>query len=238
MMDHQAINKARTVYYGLFASAFAFHFSEEEYRVLMKAVDTLSIAPADDLTAETLQDMKTFMAEKGFDGLKDESDQVFFSPSTTFVPMTASFYYEKRDDGSQRLEMIEYVLQSGFRRNEENFKENEDHLEFMLIFIQQLLMDELDGNAKAAELSKKVFANILNGIIDTIAENVYLHEKSVFYKHVAILLSSFVEIERQLLDISRPMDQEVKDLTRAGLRKGKLPPRQMQNRNLDEFESI
>ncbi len=238
MIDNTAVDKARIVYYGLFASAFAFDFGKQEFTLLSNAINTLHHSPIDDLTGATLAEMQQFIEEKGFAGIKDESDQVFYSPATSHLPMTASFYYENRDDGSQRVEMIDYLLQSPFRRNIDTFRENEDHIEFILLFIQHLINDALEGNRKSALLAEKVFTNVLNGMIDSFAANVFQHEKSDFYKNVAVLLYSFVDIERQLFDVGRPIRLETKDMMRQEARKEKLPPRQMPVRNLEEFGSL
>lgn len=238
MMDYEAINKTRVVYYGLFASALAFDFTRQEFKVIKQAVNVLSKDPINATSAKALTAMTQFIETHGFKGLKNESDQVFFSPTTSLVPMTASFYFEKRDDGTQRVEMIDYIFRSTYRKNSDTFKENEDHIEFIFLFIQQLIKDELSGKDESAKLAKEVFTNILNGMIDRLTENIFKHEYSSFYKQTAILLESFIAVERLFLDIHKPVDTETKDMTRPGLRKGKLPPRQMQKRNLDEFESI
>ncbi len=238
MIDFQAISKARMVFYGLFASAFAFNFTEREYESIRDNIKLLSSHPINDLSAVLLYEMQQTVDTEGYEGLKKESDQIFFSPTTTMLPTTASYYFERRDDGSQRLMMIDYILQSKFRKNAEEFKENEDHIEFILLFIQRLIEDELNGNEEAGKLAKDVFANILDGMIDQFSENVINHEKASFYRNTAVLLNSFVEMERQYLEIEQHALPEVKDMTRPGLRKGKLPPRQMQKRNLEEFGSI
>lgn len=238
MIDHQAVSKARMIYYGLFASAFSFNFTEKEYEAIQNNIRLLISNPMDDLSGVVLYEMQKIAAVEGFAGLKQESDQVFFSPTTTMLPTTASYYFEKRDDGSQRVMMIDYILQSKFRKNAEEFKENEDHIEFILLFIQRLIEDDLNGNEEAGKLVREVFANIVDGMIDQFSENVFNHEESFFYKHTAVLLNAFIEMERQYLEIEHTTNVEIKDMTRPGLRKGKLPPRQMQKRNFDEFSSI
>lgn len=238
MIDHQSISKARIIYYGVFASAFAFNFTRKEYDCIQQGIQHLLTSPMDHQSGLALSEMQKITDSKGFEGLKQESDQVFFSPTTTMLPTTASYYYEKRDDGSQRLMMIDYLLQSSFRKNSDEFKENEDHIEFIFLFIQRLIEDELNGNQKAAELAREVFTNILDGMIDQFRDNVFNHENSDFYRHVAVLLSSFMEMEREYLAIERQAATELKDMTRPGLRKEKKAPRRMVNRNFEEFGSV
>lgn len=238
MLDHHAISKARMAYYGLFASAFAFNFTEREYEVIRKNINLLLTHPFNELSGVVLYEMQKISAVERFEGLKQESDQIFFSPTTTMLPTTASYYFEKRDDGSQRVMMIDYILQSNFRKNADEFKENEDHIEFILLFIQRLIEDELNGNKEAGRLAKDVFANILDGMVDQFCDNVFNHENARFYKHTVTLFNAFMEIERQYLEIEQQSRVNVKDMTRPGVRKGKLPPRQMQKRNFEEFGSI
>ena len=116
-MERVAINKARVVYYGLFASLFSFCMTREHFEIIEKSVDLLSENPIDEQTAKALPGITKRLQEGGYPALKEESDQVFYNPTTTFVPMTASYYYEQRDDGSKRREMINYLLESKFRRN-------------------------------------------------------------------------------------------------------------------------
>ncbi|PID77329.1 MAG: hypothetical protein CSB24_01920 [Deltaproteobacteria bacterium] len=238
MIDNTAVDRARIVYYGLFASAFAFRFGKQEFEILKNAVRTLNEAPIDEPSAEALAGMQDFIGQHGFQGVRDESDQVFYSPVTSHLPMTASFYYENRDDGSQRVAMIDYLLKSPFRKNSGSFQENEDHIEFILLFIQHLIEDSLKEKPESASLAGEVFADILNGMIDLFADNVFRHEKSVFYRHTAALFHSFADIERQVFGLDRPQNIAVKDMMRQDLRKEKLPPRQMQTRNFEEFDSI
>lgn len=238
MMDQQAISKARMIYYGLFAAAFSFNFTKHEYQLINNNIKILRSHPVNELNEVTLYEMEKLVESLGFRGIKQESDEIFFSPITTMLPTTASYYYEKRDDGSQRTMMINYLFQSKFRKNGEEFKENEDHIEFILLFLQRLIEDELNGNTESGQLAGKIFANILDGMINQFTQNVFYHENARFYKHTAILLSSFMEMERQYLQIEQQTLAEVKDMARPELRKEKLPPRQMVTRNFAEFGSI
>lgn len=224
-MDNTTINRARIVYYGLFSSLFSFSMGKEKYDTIVRAVNILHQNAIDDQSEKALDNMKRRLKKGGFTALEQESDRVFFSPTTAFVPMTASFYHEQRDDGKKRVEMIDYLLQSTFRRNTKTYKEHEDHIEFVMQFLQKLIEQELQGNQTAGLLAKKVFANILNPMVDEFADTLFRHDKSHFYKQAVLALRSFIDFERLYLNIPQPETSESRAMRKKELDKGKEPSR-------------
>ncbi|MDR3629143.1 MAG: molecular chaperone TorD family protein [Desulfocapsaceae bacterium] len=204
-MDVNAVNKARVVYYGLLSSLFSFCLGRDQFDNILKSIDVLRKNPIDEQTGSALNRMQEKLTAGGWQALKDESDAVFYNPTAAFVPMTASFYAEQRDDGAKRREMIGYVLESKFRRNADEFKEQEDHVEFVLFFMQQLILEELRGDASCRILAGKVFANILNEMLDEFADGLVRHAESRVYTDAALVLQSFTECERLFLDIAGPV---------------------------------
>ncbi|TKB09432.1 hypothetical protein FCL48_10805 [Desulforhopalus sp. IMCC35007] len=239
-MDRTSINKARSVYYGMFASLFAFNFNESHHDSIIAAVNVLAEHPMDEESGMALKAMIQQLEALTFEGLKNEGNQIFFSPTTSHVPMTASFYDEKRDDGKKRVAMMNYVLNSNYRRNTDIFKENEDHIEFIALFLKTLIEEEIKGQEYAQCLAREVFEQILNPMIDTLSEKVFNHENSLFYKNAAIVLRSFAEFERLFLNVSRPAVSAYDEIAGPDIkaRKVKKPPRQLVERNVEEFVSI
>ena len=231
-----AVSSAKFFLSGI-STVFSFNLERHSYPVIRELIDILCQDPVDDPTADALVRLNVFLDEGAYDALKDESDQVFFSPATSFLPMTASYYHEKRDDGSKRLEMMDYVFASNYRRNSVEFKENEDHIAFIFLFMQKLIAEEVAGNTASGVLARRVFDHILNAMLDDFASNLFNHEKSSFYRHVAVVLHSFATIERIFLDVELPTDRDRRNLTRSGLTKEKKPPREIVRRNFDEFGS-
>lgn len=203
-MDTQAINKARIVYYGFFSSLFAFDFSEEKFNHLCSSLDMLASHPFDKQSGVALKNMKRRVETRGYQPLKNEIDKVFYNPMAVTVPMTASYIQEQRDDGAKRVEMIDYVNATPYRRNSEQFTEHEDHIEFIFGFLQRLIIEELEGDTAAGELFRTVFANVLNPMIDEFGEKLSCHTHSSFCRQAALVLESFMELERLYLDIPRP----------------------------------
>ena len=234
-MDCAAINKVRIVYYGLFSSLFSFSIDMSDFENIIKSVEILSTNPIDEQTEKSLINIKRRLNKGGYEALKNESDKVFFSPTTTFVPMTASYYNEQRDGGKKRLEMMSYVLESKFRRNTDEYKEHEDHIEFIMVFIQKLINEELQGDVSAQILSKKIFINVLNGMIDEFSNNLFNHEKSQFYKQVVLALRSFTDFERLYLNIAQPKKEEVKNIAKLNVIDDKSQTRECVKLNHDEW---
>ncbi len=220
-MDHDAINKARVIYYGLFSSFFSFNITKEDYEVLVSSVELLLQSPIDEQSEIAFTKIHRRLTKAGFAGLKQESDRVFYSPTSTFVPMTASYYIEQRDDGSKRLEMIQYVAESKFRRNSAEYKEHEDHIEFIFRFMQKLIVEEINGDVFSNQLAKKIFANVLNDIIDEFADNLFNHEKSLVFKQVALVLRSFIDFERFYFNINKPGNIDRKTHAKPQIKKSK-----------------
>ncbi|WP_375723141.1 molecular chaperone TorD family protein [Arcobacter sp. KX21116] len=198
-MNTQQLNKARALYYGLFSSLFSFIDNTEKYENIQNTINLLSQNPLDEYSDNALKMMKIFLQDKGQEGLQEENNDVFFSPSTSFIPTTASYYSEDRDDGQKRVEMTNLVLKSKFRKDNENFKEAEDHVSFIFSFLQTLIEQDFSENKN--DLVNDVYLKILNDVIDLFIGKLYSHESSVFYKETAILLKVFIELERAYLNI-------------------------------------
>lgn len=223
MINKEAINKARAVYYGLFASLFTFLDNPNDLSLIVKTVDILRQNPLDEHSQKALTNMKIMLEEGGYTLLKAESDEIFYSPYSAFIPITASFYDEQRDDGKKRLEMVNYVLSSKFRRDNEKCKELEDNIGFVILFMQKLTEDSLKGDKGSDVIAKEVFTDILNGFIDEFIFNLYEHEDSHFYKEVAIVLKAFTEVERLFFNVVKPQKEVQRKIVALEQRARKAP---------------
>ena len=206
-MDKKAINQARAVYYGLFSSLFAFVLEEERFKGVKETVELLNKNPLDEHSQKALSNMLSIINTIGVKILESEYDAIFYDLSSDPVPTTASFYEEERDDGKKRAIMVNYVLQSNYRRDDKKFTDLEDDIGFIFSFMQKLIEDEANGDEKASFLEREIFRNVLNVFVDEFIENVYMHENSAFYQEVALLLKVFIEFERVYLGISKPKER-------------------------------
>lgn len=237
-MIENNINKARIVYYGLFSAVLSFLETDENYENIKKTIEILSKNPLEVNSEECLFKMKLFLENKGFEGLKQESNLVFFSPSTTYIPVSASYYDEARDDGRKKIEMLNYVLESKFRRDDSVYKEAEDNIGFILNFMQKLLETSLQDDSNSSEIANKVFKNVLNETIDPFLTNIYNHENAEFYKNLALLLKVFIEIERQYYSLTKPKEKKIEDAIRPNTKVKKKDSVKRAKRNLDEVSSL
>lgn len=235
-MNKEAIDKARVIYYGLFSTLFSFVNAQKDYESILKTVKVLNENPIDENSQIALTQMMEFLSKGGFEALKDENNIVFFSPSTAYIPVTASYYNEARDDGKKRLEMMNYVLKTSFRRDETKFSDAEDHISFVFGFIQKLIQENL-AKEESNDMVLEVFENILNEMVDEFAQNLYNHENSEFYKNAAILLKVFIEVERSFLDVKNIASAQ-KVVEREPVKKAKKEFKPRAKRNLDEVTSL
>lgn len=203
-LDTLHINKARVLYYGLFASLFTFSMDEDDFRFGYQAVTLLAEHPMDEESNRALKYLRRRLANAGYAGLREEVDLVLSNPVTAFIPVTASYYLEGRDDGGKRVEMAEYLLQSKYRKNDQQYRENEDHIGFIFLFIQRLLLEQLDGGEMDGHLARKVFTNTLNLFIDDFCDNLFDHKESRLFKAVAVLMRSFFAFERLYYQVEAP----------------------------------
>ncbi|WP_024956006.1 TorD/DmsD family molecular chaperone [Sulfurospirillum arcachonense] len=234
-MNQEAINKARSVYYGLFSSLFTFNDEKKDVKNILKSIDVLNQNPLDEYSNNAFNIMKKILEESGEKALQDESNLVFFSLTTQTIPVSASFYDESRDDGKKRVEMSEYVLKSKYRKDTSTCKESEDHIGFILSFMHKLIEEEISGDKDSALLAREVFINILNAMVDEFMQNVYQHEESVFYKQLVISMKVFIDFERMFYDVKEPEKK-----SREVVEEIKKPKefKKRAKRNFDEFTTV
>ncbi|RXI36976.1 hypothetical protein CRU99_12950 [Malaciobacter mytili] len=233
-MKNININKVRAIYYGLFSSLFSYIENEEEYKNIVKTLEFLSLTPIDEYSNEAFININNYLKEEGFSILKEENNDLFFSPSTTFIPVTASFYTEDRDDGQKRVEMTNLVLKSKFRKDSKSFKEAEDHICFIFAFLQKLIQEDFSVENR---LAYEVFSSILNEMIDEFINNIYSHENSQFYKNIAILLKVFIELERSFYNIKDSKNSKNRKQPELFHQK-KKEFKQRAKRNFDEVTTL
>lgn len=237
-MDNISINKARATYYGLFSALVSFIENEDSYEKIYNTIDILSQNPLDEYSNNAFTSIKEFLEEKGYEGLKDENDSIFFSPSTAFIPLSASYYDECRDDGKKLIQMIDYVKQSKFRKNSTLYKDSEDNIGFILQFLNELIYSQLEEEKCSEIIIKEVFENILNNMIDDFIDQLYNHKSSNLYKHVAVLLTIFISVERSLLNITKPRKEKFVDSSVSNIKHEKKAFKQRAKRNLDEIQTL
>ena len=204
-MQNREINEGRAFYYGFFSKLFTFTYDKERFAGVKEAAEILHNYALEENSKKALEH---FLQNYNEQKLADEFDEIFYDLSQDPVPTTASFYDEEIENGKMKIKMVDIVLGSKFRKNEE-YKDSEDDIGFIFPFMQYLILEKLNGDEKSEWLEGKTF-DVLNTFIDDFAENVYMHQASDLYKDIAVVLKAFVESERIFLEKPKPVIEKIK----------------------------
>ena len=234
-MNNEAINKARFLYYAFFAKILDFVEKEETYADVETLVNIFIENPLDENAYEALISIRDDLKVKGLCALKEEYNNVFVSPESSFIPLSASYYDEGRDDGQKRVKAAGLMLRSKFRRNKPVCNDSEDQIIFVFRFMHMLIEAGCDGDEESLALSQEVFSEILNDCIDDFIENLFQHEKTFFYKNTAIVLKAFIDFERLYLNVAPSQKVASSEKVSAAIQRDRKPLTQRIKRNLDEI---
>ncbi|ACM93060.1 conserved hypothetical protein [Nautilia profundicola AmH] len=204
-MQNREINEGRAFYYGFFSKLFTFTYDKERFAGVKEAAEILHNYALEENSKKALEH---FLQNYNEQKLAEEFDEIFYDLSQDPVPTTASFYDEEIENGKMKVKMVDIVLGSKFRKNEE-YKDSEDDIGFIFPFMQYLILEKLNGDEKSEWLEGKTF-DVLNTFIDDFAENVYMHQASNLYKDIAVVLKAFVESERIFLEKPKPVIEKIK----------------------------
>lgn len=207
-MNKEAVNGARSLYYGFFSKMFIFKEDVNRYDGIEEVLDILIANPMDANSAEALKEIKEFFELGGAQALIDEYDDIFHNPESMTVRDTASYYDEQIESGKKRLEVKNFLGKTKIRRDEKNYKESEDSVGFLMIFMHELIELIMSGEKSYDTLQHCLFIEIINEFIDEYIEALYESNSSNAYKSVAVVLNAFMEFERLYFDVRRPTPKE------------------------------
>ncbi len=207
-MDNTKINKARALYYNLFANFFVTPEDLNSYMELIKLIKILQKNSLDNASSDALANILNMLDESSNMTLVQEFDNIFNAPNSKNINLSASFYDEGVQSGKKRVEMINFVAKTAIRRDEKNFFEYEDSLGFIFSFLSQLCDLAANGKVEYENTIHCVFSEILNDFIDDVAKDIYEHENAVIFKELMVALHSFIEFERLFLGISKPAKKQ------------------------------
>jgi TorA maturation chaperone TorD len=208
MENNQAINKARALYYNLFANFFVLSLKSENYFELIRLLNILKENPLDESSSDALNNISNLLDSSSNVALLKEFDNLFHNPLNKKVRQTASFYDEGVESGKKRVEMIDFVAKTKLRRDENSYFEYEDSVGFIFSLMAELSDLLANGQKEYENTVHCIFAQILNDFIDEFAKDIYEHDKSNIYKELMVVLHSFVEFERLYLEVSKPPKKE------------------------------
>lgn len=207
-MNKEAVNGARSLYYGFFSKMFVFTTEKDRFNGLKEALDVMMANPMDENSAEALKEISEFINLGGYEVLVNEYDEIFHNPESSVVRTTASYYDEQVESGKKRLEVKNFLAKTKIRRDEKNFKETEDSVGFLVTFMHELAELIISGEKSYDTLQHCLFTEIINEFIDEFIEKLYESKKANAYKSVAIVLNAFIEFERLYFDVAKPAPKE------------------------------
>ena len=208
MQDNQTINKARALYYNLFANFFVESSKSENYFELLRLINILKENPLDESSGEALENISALLDPSSNVALLKEFDDLFHNPTTKKIRQTASFYDEGVESGKKRVEMIQFIAKTKIRRDEKNYFEYEDSVGFIFSLMAELSNQIASGEKVYENTVHCIFAQILNEFIEEFAKDVFEHKSSKIYKELMIVLHSFVAFERLYLEVSKAPKKE------------------------------
>lgn len=135
--------------------------------------------------------------------------------------------------------MVNYVFSSNYRRDSDKFKELEDHIGFIVLFMQKMIEEELSGNEKSAQLVRESFCQHYKALLWMIfIAALYAHGDSHFYQNLAVIMQSFMALERLYLDVKKPVktnEDEAPKIFTKELKKTRKPITPRPKKNMEEF---
>lgn len=203
MQDTQGINKARALYYNLFANFFIVSSKSENYFELVRLINILKDSPLDIESGKALQNISDELDPSSNVALVQEFDDLFHSPLNKKIRLTASYYDEGVESGKKRVEMIQFVAKTKLRRDEKSYFDYEDSIGFIFSFMAQLCDNIANGEKEYENTVHCIFAQILNEFIEEFAKDIFEHKSSKIYKELMVVLHSFVAFERLYLEVPK-----------------------------------
>lgn len=209
-MNRESVNNARSLYYGFLSKMFVFTTSVDRYKGVIEALDVMIENPIDENSGEALCEIKEFMLSLGEVAMIQEYDDIFHNPKFPVVRNTASYYDEGVESGRKRVEVINFLGKTKIRRDEQNYKENEDSVGFIFTFMHELVALIVDGHKEYETLQHCMFTEVINPFIDEFIVRVYEHKMAKIYQSVTIVLNAFIAFERMYFEVAKPPLKEKK----------------------------
>lgn len=208
-MNEEKMNRARALYYAMFSRCFIFTTDTKRYYELVTYIDILKENPLDKGSAVAFEEIrKVIKSDSNIEFMK-EFDAIFHSPETQTLRTTASYYDEDIESGKKRVEMQNFLAKTKIRRDEKAYSDYEDHIGFIFSVMSELSELIANGEEQYKNTAHCIFDQILNQFVDRFAKELYEHESSDIFKHVVILLKSFIEFERVYLEVQTPVLQAI-----------------------------
>ncbi|WP_052433586.1 TorD/DmsD family molecular chaperone [Sulfurospirillum arsenophilum] len=208
MINKESVNKARSLYYGFLSKMFIFTTSADRYLGINEALEVMIQNPIDENSGEALKEIQAFLNTYTQSALIQEYDDIFHNPAYKVVRNTASYYDEGVESGHQRLAVKNFLAKTKIRRDENNFKENEDSVGFIFTFMHELIELIMQDQKEYENIQHCLFTEVINPFVDEFVINVYEHPMAKAYKSIAIVLNAFITFERMYFEVAKPPFKE------------------------------
>ena len=120
MDKNQIITKARGLYYNLFANFFIVSSDVKNYLGIISLINMLKEKSFDENSQIALANLSASLDPTSNVDLMQEFDDLFYSPVSSNIRLTASYYDEGVESGKKRVEMIQFIAKTKLRRDEKN----------------------------------------------------------------------------------------------------------------------
>jgi len=223
-----AVDSARAYLYGLFSLFFTFTYDRGVVDEIIESLDTVIKNPINVQMQRAAKRLKEKL-EANRDAFFDEYDALFLAPDGDMLRTSASYFTEGVESGKKRLEMIDFVVQTPYRKSKD-YTDNEDDLGFVLSFMSRIAYD----GEKFKTLQKQVFERIINVFIDDLLDGIYKSKNSDIFKDVVEMMSPFVEFERLYFEVEKPR----KEKKQARQEMGRVLPYKNLKRRKERSEKV
>ncbi len=200
-MRNQEIDKARLFIYNLLSLLFVENHVKNELPQIKENLKLLSINSFDDDVSEAAKSILQNLESSSDDELYVEYQELFLVPFSSFISLSASFYYEQREGGTMLLKVRDLLAKTKIRKDETSFSAPEDHFGFIFTFASYLIDQEMQGELDAS-LQKELFQAVINPFCDEIAYKMMSSDTKI-YSFVGAILGNFCNFERAYLDIAK-----------------------------------
>lgn len=205
--------QARALYYDFFAGIFLFELLESRAEIIMRQIEILQSNPLEDSNVADFGALKREIAANGITNIMREYQGAFLLPFTPYkkgdamprrrkgeiptapktqIMLYLSHYTDGCLNASGLLKARQIVKKSSFRLNNAEFKESEEHLGFLLLFMRYLV---LSAEARDKNLAQEAIKELILPLGNAVSEAILVRDDLRFYPCVARILRSFLEAE-------------------------------------------
>jgi len=208
-MDKKAVDGARSLYYGFFSKMLVYTEGADRFDGLKEPLEVMIANPLDVNSGEALKEIAAFMESGGVTQLRDEYDAIFHDPESPVVRTTASFYAEGVESGKKLVEVRNFLAKTRIRRDEQQYREPEDSIGFLMTFMHELTELVIAGESSYISVQHCLFDEVLNAFWDRFIPNLYEHPQANAYRSLAIVMQAFMAFERLYFGIGKPKHEEI-----------------------------